>query len=1289
MSIINLSDYNRAGIFIEERNNSVIDRPAAQEAVVNFIPGFSRKGTVFNRPVLIKTKSERNAYFGEIDRNLEKKGSYFHRTLEVAIQSAPIWALNILKTSSLDTLNYASVSVSAQYDNNPVTTRQYDDFFNKAGFWQRDTESFLFFAKNSQRMIHFTNVGDKKITVFMFKSDITGYDVTAESWYGGKDKVPTWMSPTDFISDYLVRVIAITGDWSNYITLAADPNWSKYFASSGLRKNKVNNFLQDKGVTTLGDYHGSLIPFFRDNKNNNIFIETMINLNTDRTGLFCAYDIDNVETDFPTGNVDIIGQTLTDLGKSKINFMSYQDTIEVTDFYDNMPLDTLGNVIGVGTIAGRTSTKSNGTLSNMSVAVVGAGFATSATPALNITGGTAIINNISLVVATNAALAFTALPVPLSNTNYRIDTVYVDNTSVIQIAVGAVANLENNLIESLTVGLTYPASMPNNAIVLGYLFRRRVGSVSANVYVPVALAIGTGFVPLLISPNILPLPLAIGTDIMVDNTATNVLSLTFVGTATATKANYKAWRRILFFNELVTKKVLTNSVIINSTGAKVDLSTAIWSDNYSAGSGDKTLSITATIGDIKTQSYTNGSVVFHYNDNEFTMNTNGLETRSTVAGTAFYGVVAKNSEMYLDFLNGMINTGDYFFEKKDVTNSLKFVHFTDTNFPASVGDWIIMTVTDAISLGIGVGDNNFHALISSHVVNNGDYLITDGYGHDVTPTPGSPEVGLQAPAYLYLAVNEIAFRVNNAVSTYVIPQLLLDVYDYDAKVYLKMYFVGSTMIVQFMADNTLFTPYTTLNLANNQTIYIYSGEAAYIQTLEIEQHVAYTITDNKVLIDLSRYAEVKVGDFVKAFIDPGTLMPGQYPKQFARIIKKQPWSGNTTYNVSYAEITTDIKIDIEIYGTDLQTTRYTKIQDYIDTYKAITLNGFVVQSTSVPDGTEKRQSDILDIIGKNTAMYYAITNKNTFNFRYLIDSFGLGLTEFSKQQLVDITGKRKNSISFINMPSVKAFKNSSNPSFINTDGTLNMEHVKTGGNLEKNPAFLYSFAQGDGKDDGRDTAGYFFPYVTVNDNGRPLIFPPASYVANTYTRKLNSSIAGIYNWTVAAGITDGKILGISNVEMNFTAGDAENPGDLEHLYSMGANPIMYAKNTGFYIETEWTALTTPLSALSYLHVREILIDLENELYAMLIKYQWKFNTPAIRAKIKREADEICQKFVDRSGLDAYENIIDETNNTPELIDNQFGLLETRISPVKSLAIIVNVISVMGTGAIGNSSGFGA
>lgn len=1297
---INVSDYKRAGIFVEEINSSVIDTPVPQEAVVNFVPGFSKKGTVFNRPVYVKNSQDRFRFFGDIDRNLEKKGSFFHRTIDVCTQTGPVWAMNLLRTTSLDQLNYKSVAVSAQYDNLPVLNRQYDDFFNKAGFWQRDTESFLFFANNTQQMVHFTNLGDSKSTIFMYKSPAAGFNLTAEVWYGSASKVPTWLSRYDLISDYIVRVVIVKGDYSNYVTLAADPYWSKYFAASGIRKNMVDDFTRDRAVSTLGVYDCSLIPFFRDANNRNIFIESVINNETDRTGIFCAYDIDKVETDFPNGRVDIIGQTLVDLDKSKIDFMSYQDTIQEVDQFDNKLLDQLGNSMAIGTptvlpTGPRKGVFTNGLLTGLTIT---SAFNTATpspvnTPSLTYTStsGTAVINN-TLLNLTTTTLNFTTVAAPaVAGSNYRYDVVYLDQNGVLSIAEGTPAfsattgisiNLTTEVLSTPIPSLTRPASMPNNSIVYGYVLREAQfgGLIFNNTYVPVAVN-DSGYIGLTIGT-------ALTDDVFVAATPNNVLNITFQNTALQTKSNYRAWRRILFFNELVTKKILSLSTITDNTGAKVDLTSAIWVDNFTSGSGDKNIVLTVGSGiNIRTAPAA-GTFTFYFTDFEFGIQSpftggqlNGIETRNTVTGTANYGVVAKQSDFYQDFYNGRINTGDFFYTKIANTTSFKWVNYTNTANPLSVGSWIVMSSADKATLNLVDGSNNTHILIQNHPANNGDYLLTAGYDYNALAVNNTfPEFGLQNDGFLL--ATEFAIQVDKLITNYLTP-IPTEVFDFNQKLYLKMYFIGANLRADFMADNTLITPgnIPAALVSLNTQLNVYSGEASYTQTLEVETHPNYTISDTKFLIDLVRYPEVKVGDFIKAYIDLPSLNVGEYPKKFSRILKKTPWSGNALYNVQYAEITCDVKVDIKNFGGDLQTTRYTTIEDYVDTYKAITLGGYVTQTTSWPDGTEARQSSILDIVIKGSPLYNAIVNKNKFNFRYLVDSFGLGLTPFSKQQLADITGKRKNAIGFLNMPSAKSFKQSSSPSFINTDGTLNIEYVKDGGNLAQNPPFLYSFAQGSGTDDGRDTVGYFFPYVTVDDGGRPLAFPPASYVMNTYMRKVNSVVTGTYPWTIAAGINDGRILGIANTEMDFTEKDYEN------FYAMGANPISYAKNVGFYIETEWTASVNPRSSLSFLHCREVLIDLENDLYAMLLKYQWKFNTPQIRSKIKREADDICQRYVDRSGLTAFENIIDETNNTPILIDNQIGLLETKVEIVKGLAIIVNQINILATGALAGSTGF--
>jgi hypothetical protein len=384
-------------------------------------------------------------------------------------------------------------------------------------------------------------------------------------------------------------------------------------------------------------------------------------------------------------------------------------------------------------------------------------------------------------------------------------------------------------------------------------------------------------------------------------------------------------------------------------------------------------------------------------------------------------------------------------------------------------------------------------------------------------------------------------------------------------------------------------------------------------------------------------------------------------------LSKRQYVGDT----SLSEISCDAKIKLSGYNGDYQATRYSSIDQYATTYKAIAMKGFRIRQASMPDGTEAKQNQILNLVAKGTPLFKSLINKEAFDFRYLIDSFGLGLVERSKQQLVDICGERLDVFGFLNMPSIRAFKNSSSPSFVNAEGVLQVEFIAKGGDPESNPAFLYSFGEGT----GTTCVGYFTPYITVNDNGRPLDFPPASYVATTYIRKHISNISSVTPWTIAAGVTNGRVTNIAGLEIDF------DPTDIEFLNTAQMNPIVLKRNRGYVIETENTALTLYKSALSLVHVREVLIELERELSRMLLDYQWKFNTPDVRAEIKLRADVICETFVSKNGLYNYFNKMDDENNTADVIDNQIGVLDTYVEPIKGMGIIVNNITILRTGAI--------
>jgi hypothetical protein len=188
------------------------------------------------------------------------------------------------------------------------------------------------------------------------------------------------------------------------------------------------------------------------------------------------------------------------------------------------------------------------------------------------------------------------------------------------------------------------------------------------------------------------------------------------------------------------------------------------------------------------------------------------------------------------------------------------------------------------------------------------------------------------------------------------------------------------------------------------------------------------------------------------------------------------------------------------------------------------------------------------------------------------------------------------------------------------------------------------------------------------------------FVATAYMGKINSNSSLITPWTIIAGVTNGGVGGFGSLEIDF------NPQDISNLNLAKLNPIVSKKNRGYVIETENTSQKEYTSSLSYIHSIEVLIELENDLRAMLLNFQWKFNTPDVRAQIKQNADSICQSYVNRSGIYDYFNKCDRENNTSIIIDNQIGILDSYIEIVHGMGIIVNNITVLPTGTI-SSSGF--
>jgi len=492
-------------------------------------------------------------------------------------------------------------------------------------------------------------------------------------------------------------------------------------------------------------------------------------------------------------------------------------------------------------------------------------------------------------------------------------------------------------------------------------------------------------------------------------------------------------------------------------------------------------------------------------------------------------------------------------------------------------------------------------------------------------------------------------------------------------------------LTMFIDTSNILTVNFSESIDGQYGLLVNSDLGNWRQTLEIENPSEIIDFKNviSIKVNMERYSEVKRGLYLEAYYDEayygpdgeGYINGDTIPRKLTRIINIKNDTVNPLYKILYTDA--PIKISTADSGkSEYYTTCYPPVYQYITELKGIALKPFKIHQDSIPNNTDARQSEILDVMALNTPLFNGLVNKNKIAWRYLVDSFGLGLTSQSKQQYLDLCGKKLNCLGFISMPSAKTFKKSVNPSFTNDDNSLSTTYIKTGGNEDKNPNFLYSFGTGT----GRSTVGYFFPYVRISDNNQPLLVPPAAYVATTYMRKHITNSPSVKPWTIVAGVNNGRVLDIAGTEMDFTDGDLDNFSD------MGCNPITFIRNVGYIINDDNTAQVFPISSLSYLHSREVLIELENELYDMLIGYQWRWNTQNVRSEIKFRADMICQKYVEGNALYTFKNICDTSNNTNYIIDLQGGVLDTHVEIIKGMGWIVNNITIEKTGTI-NSTGF--
>ena len=318
-------------------------------------------------------------------------------------------------------------------------------------------------------------------------------------------------------------------------------------------------------------------------------------------------------------------------------------------------------------------------------------------------------------------------------------------------------------------------------------------------------------------------------------------------------------------------------------------------------------------------------------------------------------------------------------------------------------------------------------------------------------------------------------------------------------------------------------------------------------------------------------------------------------------------------------------------------------------------------------GTIDRRSSALDIYKKtlkvltDKGVFEALTNHVDSEYHYIIDTFAtivsaddVALT--AKNNITNVAKAKDNCLAILNAPSMADLqKNITN---------FNMNDFEKGQ--------YKTFFTMPSEVNGASYAAYYTPLV-FGEGLIKTIVPSAALVSNNFMEKWVSR----QPYYIVAGPNYGRMdyEGMIGPDYNYSR------ADLDIFEPMGINCMVYVPRKGTYINSNQTAKQTPVSALSKVHVRELVIYLQNEIEAMMQNYQWEMNTQTLRDTIKTKADTLLERIKSNGGVYDYINVCDSSNNTPEVIDNEMIILDTSIEPARGAGKMVQRLTIHKTGGI--------
>jgi len=199
----------------------------------------------------------------------------------------------------------------------------------------------------------------------------------------------------------------------------------------------------------------------------------------------------------------------------------------------------------------------------------------------------------------------------------------------------------------------------------------------------------------------------------------------------------------------------------------------------------------------------------------------------------------------------------------------------------------------------------------------------------------------------------------------------------------------------------------------------------------------------------------------------------------------------------------------------------------------------------------------------------------------------------------------------------------------------------------------------------------YYPWINIFDTNTNKIVsvPPSVVLPSVYAA--NDNVAA--EWFAPAGLNRGGITQAVQVL------DRTTHGERDTLYEGRVNPIAAFPGQGICVWGQKT-LQQKSSALDRVNVRRLLIALKKFIASTSRFLVFEQNVAATRNRFLSIVNPYLESVQQRSGLFAFQVQMDDTNNTPDIIDRNILYGQIYIQPTRTAEFIVLDFNVLPTGA---------